>query len=116
MEEKLTLFRKGVKLANGGEKDTYFVKTSDNESFSVRLTNEAKNQIIRSGLQFPLEIVLKPEDYFFTVDKYKNPDGVQMEFDIAVIESFTSIAKANIVSKTFRDMVNKRKGNDGLPF
>ena len=114
MEEKLILFKKTIKKEDGKQFDNYFVKTEDNETFTVRLTNDAKNEIIRSGLQFPLEVVLDDDNYFFTVEKYTSPEGIKLEKDVAVIQSFTSIAKADIKSETFRDKVNKRNQNVDL--
>ena len=111
MEEKLLLFKKNQKKGDGTTFPKYFMTTEGNDfSISTELSNDAKAQIVSSGLNFPLEVTLGDEDYFLKQESYENANGVKLKKDVIVILSFTNIAKANLPKKTIADLKKDYQG------
>ena len=104
MEEKLFLFRKSNK--KGDKKwDSYFATTEDNShSITVTLTDDAKTEILKSGIDFPLAITISDDDYFIAKEKYDDANGITLFATKCVIQSFTKIEKADIKKQTLRDV------------
>lgn len=104
MEEKLYLFRKHNKK-EAKEWDSYFATTTDNsKSITVGLTNDAKTEILRSGIDFPLAITINEDCYFITDDKYEDANGISLSSPRLVIQSFVKIEKADVKKKTLADV------------
>lgn len=106
MQEILTLFKKTMKKEGGEKWYSYFAMNSNGDSINVGLTDSAKTEILKSGIQFPLEITLDENDYFITTQSYVNNDGIRLKSYKCVITSFTAIAKADIKKKTITDVFN----------
>lgn len=115
MQEKLNLFRKTMKGENDKKWYTYFAMNDQNISIKVNLTDDAKTQILKSGIDFPLSITIDDNDYFITTDTYTNNDGVKQKVAVCVITSFTKIEKANLDKKTLGDYFkDKSIENNGV--
>lgn len=109
MQEKLHLFRKTMKGENNSKWYTYFAMNENNQSIKVNLTDDAKNQILKSGIDFPLAITIDDNDYFITNDTYTNNDGVKMKVAVCVITGFTKIEKANLEKKSLNDYFKEQE-------
>lgn len=103
MQEKLNLFKKTIKKEDNTKFDTYFATNNNNQSIKVKLTDDAKAEILKSGIQFPLAITLDEDDYFITTDTYTNNDGVKQKVAVCIICKFTNIEKADLEKRTLSD-------------
>lgn len=103
MQETLNLFRKTMKGENDKKWYTYFAMNADNVSIKVNLTDDARTQILKSGIDFPLAITIDDNDYFITTDTYVNNDGIKQKVAVCVITSFTKIEKADLEKRTLND-------------
>lgn len=112
MQEKLNLFKKTIKKEDNSKFDTYFAMNIINQSIKVKLTEDAKKDILKSGIQFPLAIIVDDDDYFITTEIYENNDGVKQKVAVCVINKFTNIAKANIEKKTLTDFFKEKALED----
>ena len=112
MQEKLNLFKKGMKGQDGSKWDNYFAMNADNISIKVNLTDDAKKAIMMSGIDFPLAITLDDKDYFITNDSYTNNDGVKVKVAVCVIMSFTKIEKADLEKKSLADYFKDKQLED----
>ncbi len=123
MQEKLNLFKKTIKMEDGSKFDTYFMTNEDGDSIKTHLTDTAKADILKSGINFPMSVILDDENYFITTDTYTNPNGEKVKVPTVVITSFTKIEKANLEKRTISDVFKARKENkqeeikeEDLPF
>ena len=112
MQEKLNLFKKAMKGKDNNKFDTYFAMNADNISIKVNLTDDAKKDILKSGIDFPLSITLDDKDYFITNDTYTNNDGVKVKVAVCVIMSFTNIEKADLEKKSLSDYFKDKQLED----
>lgn len=112
MQEKLNLFKKSMKGKDNNKFDTYFAMNENNMSIKVNLTDDAKKEILKSGIDFPLAITLDDNDYFITTDTYTNNDGVKVKVAVCVITSFTKIEKANLEKKSLADYFKDKELED----
>lgn len=104
MEEKLFLFKKHNKK-EGKEWDSFFATTVDNtKSITAGLTESAKTEILRSGIEFPLAITIDEDCYFIANDKYEDANGISLTSPKLVIQSFIKIEKADIKKQTLKDV------------
>ena len=114
MEETLLLFKKTMKGEDNKSWDTYFMTNKDGQNITARLTDNAKADIVKSGIDFPLQITVGDNDYFITTEKYTNNDGVEKKFAVCVLQGITKIEKADVKKKTltdyFRDKALEDKG------
>lgn len=121
---KMNVFRKEIKVTKQNEKgklveqkfDTYFGKLTtecakelecSEDAISVRLSNAVKDEIIASGINFPLELSLDENDYFLTEEEYETPEGITLEKTICVITHYQEIANASIEKKSLKDFFKK---------
>lgn len=112
MQEQLHLFKKTMKGADNSRWDTYFAMNDEKQSIKVNLTDDAKKEILKSGIDFPLAITLDDNDYFITTDTYTNNDGVKQKVAVCVITSFTKIEKANLEKKSLSDYFKDKEIED----
>ena len=104
MEQVLFLFKRTLKKEDK-KWDTYFATTVDNShSITVTLTENAKAQIVTSGIDFPMQITVSDDDYFIANEKYENESGVTLYTNKCVIQSLTKIERADIKKKTLQDV------------
>ena len=112
MQEKLNLFKKTIKKEDNSKFDTYFAMAGENQSIKVKLTDDAKADILKSGIQFPLAVTLDDDDYFITTETYSNNDGVKQKVAVCVVMKFTKIEKANLEKRTLTDFFKEQSMQD----
>ena len=113
---KMYLFKKTFVVKEGEHKgakiDNYFMKfPSGNVSISTNLTNAVKEKLMKSGLDFPYEIVLEYDkentngnrDYFMTNETFKNEAGEEQVKDVCVITDYRSVEHYNIAGDDLED-------------
>lgn len=114
MQETLNLFKKTIKKEDNSKFDTYFMMNAENQSIKVKLTDDAKAEILKSGIQFPLAVTLDEDDYFITTETYTNNDGLKQKVAVCIITKFTKLEKANLEKRTltdyFKDQAIEDKG------
>lgn len=112
MQEVLNLFKKTIKKEDNSRFDKYFATNAENQSIAIKLTDDAKADIVKSGIQFPLAVTLSDDDYFITTDTYTNNDGVKQKVAVCVVMKFTKIEKANLEKKTLTDFFKEKALED----
>lgn len=112
MQEKLNLFKKTIKKEDNSKFDTYFIMNAENQSIKVKLTDDAKAEILKSGIQFPLAVTLTEDDYFITTETYTNNDGVKQRVAVCIIVKFSAIEKANLEKHTLTDYFKEQSIED----
>lgn len=112
MEEKLNLFRKQMKGEDNSKWFNYFAVNLDGQSITVRLSDTAKMEILKSGIDFPLAVTINDNDYFITTETYTNNDGKKIKSAVCVITSFTKIEKADLEKRTLADVFKEKALKD----
>lgn len=104
METILFVFKK--KMEKEGKKwDNFYATNKENtHSITVTLTDTAKEAVLKSGIDFPIQATITEDDYFITKEKYENANGLEVYSNRLVIQSFTKIEKADIKKTTLADV------------
>ena len=111
MKETLVLFKKNIKKEDGTSFDTYFATNPEGISINVRLTDNAKIDVVRSGINFPIEVDIDDENYFIKSETKTDNNGVKFKVATCVILSLPTIRKANLEKYTLQDYF-KAKENE----
>ena len=71
---------------------------------NIKIKVNAKYQILTSGIDFPLGIVIGDDDYFIANEKYEDANGITLYTNKLVLQSISKIEKADIKKKTLKDV------------
>ena len=103
MVETLILFKTKGQKADGTKFDRYYGTNKDGISINVNLTDDAKADILRSGMNFPMEVDIDDDNYFIAHEISTDNNGNKVKYAKCVITSLPTIRKADLKKYTLSD-------------